>query len=62
MRIFVFIVASIFWMVAYTFLIAEIFLPMWQVVAIKLASAITLVVSTRVMLLTKVIDVDKGED
>lgn len=62
MRIFVFIVASIFWMVAYTFLIAEIFLPMWKVVAIKLASAIMLVVSTRVLLLTKVIDVDKGED
>lgn len=62
MRIFVFIVASIFWMVAYVFLMAEIFLPMWQVVAIKLASALTLVVSTRVMLLTKVIDVDKGED
>lgn len=62
MKLFVYIVASIFWVVAYIFLMAEILLPMWQVVAIKLASAITLVVSTRVMLLTKVIDVDKGED
>lgn len=62
MRILVFIVASIFWIVAYIFLMAEILLPLWQIVAIKLTSAITLVVSTRVMLLTKVIDVDKGED